>query len=53
MEKDKFGYYSYYNTRKESFATKKEAKDFYDWLIECEKEGLVENVSFIDNAKKR
>lgn len=51
--KDVFGSYSWYNHREESFERKKEAKDFYDWLIECEKEGLVKNVSFIDNAKRQ
>lgn len=51
--KDMFGSYSWYNTREESFATKKEAQDFHEWIIECEKEGLVKNVSFIDNAKRQ
>ena len=51
--KEVFGDYSWYNHREESFARKKEAQDFYEWLLECEKEGLVKNVSFIDNAKNR
>lgn len=51
--KDVFGDYSWYNTREESFARKKEAQDFYEWLLECEKEELVKNISFSDNAKKQ
>lgn len=36
--KDRFGDYSWYNRCEEECISKKEAKELFDWLSECEKD---------------
>lgn len=51
--KDIFGDYSWYNRCEEEFVRKNEAEELFDWLSECENEGLVRNVSLYDKASKK
>lgn len=51
--KDTFGDYGWYNPCEEEFINKKEASELFDFLSDCEKEGLVRNVSLYDKASKK
>lgn len=51
--KDTFGDYGWYNPCEEEFVNKKEATELFDFLSDCEKEGLVRNVSLYDKASKK
>lgn len=51
--KDRFGDYSWYNRCEEECISKKDAKELFDWLSECEKDGLVRNVSLFDKASNK
>lgn len=51
--KDVFGDCNWYNHHEEEFINKKDAVELFDWLSDCEKEGLARNVSLYDKARNK
>lgn len=51
--KDRFGDSSWYNQCEEECINKREAEELFDFLSDCEKDGLVINVSLYDKASKK